>query len=81
MDSFQEKTADMREVSAFWMRIVRSEEEKTADRIRASELWAKTAAREAQPDEGGLSEADRALLRKVAQRFDILSAEECGGNG
>ena len=80
MENSQDKTADMREVSDFWMRIVRSENEKTADRIRASELWAK-AAREIQPTEGALSEADRALLHKVARRLGVSGAEERGGHG
>lgn len=81
MENIQKETEGMREVSDFWMRIVRSDGEKTADRIRASELWAKAAAREQTPDTGGLSEADRALLHKVAQRLSIPDGEGRGGCG
>ena len=79
MEDFQQEAEGMREVRNFWMRIVRDDDEKTADRIRASELWAKTAAREQAPDEAGLSEADRALLHKVAERLAIPDGAERGG--
>lgn len=61
------KIADMDEIQEFWSNILRDPEEKTANRIRASELCLKF--KKQQPDTA-LTQADRALLRKVAKRLE-----------